>query len=135
LVKSGATAKDISRAQANSKKLLNNPRDLAKRLAVTSKFDWHKLMTAAQLLMLAHLAYSAGNAIASPTPQPQHIRDDFIAEFDSAVGYAMIHHRSNQEKLDQLREFMIPYMDSIGVPTQVQTAIQLKMSLIETQSN
>jgi RHS repeat-associated protein len=135
LVKSGATAKDIGRAQANSKKLLNNPKDLAKRLAVTSKIDWQKLMTAAQLLMLAHLAYSAGNAIASPTPQQQQIRDDFIAEFDSAVGYAMIHHRINQEKLDQLREFMIPYMDSIGVPTQVQTAIQLKMSLIETQSN
>jgi len=81
------------------------------------------------------MAYSAGNAIASPTPQQQQIRDDFLAEFDSAMGYAMRNHRINQEKLDQLREFMIPYMDSIGVPTKVQVAIELKMSLIETQIN
>jgi len=51
------------------------------------------------------------------------------------MGYAMRNHRINQEKLDQLREFMIPYMDSIGVPTKVQVAIELKMSLIETQIN
>ena len=96
--------------------------------------DWQKLQTAAQLLVLAHLVYDSGTAIASPTPEQQQIRDDFHARFNSTLNYAYDHHYVNQEQIDKLRSTLIPYLNSIGVPDHAQTAIQLKLSLIETHS-
>jgi hypothetical protein len=114
---------------------LNDPKLLATRLASFYKnIDWRKLHTAAQLLVLAHLVYSSGTAIASPTPEQQQIRDDFQARFTSTLNYSYDHHYINQEQIDKLRSTLIPYLNSIGVPDQAQTAIQLKLSLIETHS-
>jgi RHS repeat-associated protein len=135
MIKSGDNAKAIKNAVKNTQKVLNDPKLLATRLASFYKnIDWRKLHTAAQLLVLAHLVYSSGTAIASPTPEQQQIRDDFQARFTSTLNYSYDHHYINQEQIDKLRSTLIPYLNSIGVPDQAQTAIQLKLSLIETHS-
>jgi hypothetical protein len=135
MIKSGDNAKAIKTALKNTQKVLDEPTALAKRLANFYKnIDWRKLQTAAQLLVLAHLVYASGTAIASPTPEQQQIRDDFQARFTSTLGYAYDHHYINQEQIDKLRSTLIPYLNSIGVPDQAQNVIHLKLSLVETHS-
>jgi YD repeat-containing protein len=81
LIKSGDDSRAISKALNNTRKVMNDAESLAKKLAsFYQDIQWKKLMTAAQLLILAQALASSGQAMAKPTPEQQQYRDHFLCQ-------------------------------------------------------
>jgi YD repeat-containing protein len=135
LIKSRDDSRAISKALNNTRRVMNDAESLAKKLSSFYKdVQWTKLMTAAQLLILAHALASSGQAMANPTPEQQQYRDHFYARFELSLNFAFDNHYLTGEHIDQLREAMLNYTRSIGVSDNVQASLNLKLTLIEVQS-
>jgi hypothetical protein len=135
LIKSGDDSRAISKALKNSSKVMNDAESLAKKLSSFYKdIQWTKLMTAAQLLILAQALASSGQAIASPTPEQQQYRDHFYARFELSLNFAFDNHYLTGEHINHLRDAMLNYTRSIGVSDKIQASLDLKLSLVEVQS-
>jgi len=135
LIKSGATQREIRKALENTRRVMKDAESLAKKL---SKFHenmpWEKLMTAAQLLVLAQALASSGQAMANPTPEQQQYRDHFYARFELSLNFAFDNHYLTGEHINHLRDAMLNYTRSIGVSDKIQASLDLKLSLVEAQS-
>ena len=135
LIKSGATHREIRKALENNRRVMKDAESLAKKLSSFYKdIQWTKLMTAAQLLILAQALASSGQAMANPTPEQQQYRDHFYARFELSLNFAFDNHYLTGEHIDQLREAMLNYTRSIGVSDNVQASLNLELTLIEVQS-